>query len=162
GFRYQPRIPGDLSVTGWFVQALKSGHMAGLVVPNATCNGINQYLDSVSNGDYSGYGYQSPQVAPAVTAVGLLSRQYLGWGPRNPGLVKGVDYLRKLPPNENFHNIYYYYYATQVVHHMGGEAWDQWNPKMRDMLIAKQDQGANNDRRDQKGSWSADGDAWGG
>jgi hypothetical protein len=28
GFRYQARTPGDLSVSGWFVQTLKSGYTA--------------------------------------------------------------------------------------------------------------------------------------
>jgi hypothetical protein len=165
GFRYSPRIPGDMSVHGWMVQALKSGAMAGLNVPNATWNGVNNFLDQCSIPEGSGYGYQQPQPAPTVTAVGLLCRQYMGWGPRNVGLQKGLEYLRKLPPSPNFKNIYYYYYATQVVHHMqpfNPEAWDQWNPKMRDMLIESQDQGLNGDKRDQKGSWSPEGDAWGG
>lgn len=168
GFRYSPRTPGDLSVHGWFVQALKSGSMAGLNVPNATFNGINQFLDLCQNADGSGYTYQKNpgnQAAPIVTAVGLLSRQYMGWGPRNVGLKNGLEYLRKLPPSPNFKSMYYYYYATQVVHNMADfnrEAWEQWNPKMRDLLIESQDTGANPDRRDQKGSWSPEGDHWGG
>jgi hypothetical protein len=164
GFRYSPRIPGDLSVTGWFVQALKSGYIAGLNVPNATWAGINTYLDTVSTPDGAGYGYQQPQPAPTVTAVGLLSRQYMGWGPRNPGMVKGSDYLLKLPPSPNFRNIYYYYYATQVMYNQSAinpEGWKQWNEKMRDLLIKTQDMGLNADHKDQKGSWSAEGDAWG-
>ncbi|MBL8799234.1 MAG: terpene cyclase/mutase family protein, partial [Planctomycetia bacterium] len=165
GFRYGPRTPGDTSVHGWFVQALKSGAMAGLNVPNATFNGVNNFLDSVANPEGSGYGYTGPQVAPITTAVGLLCREYMGWGPRNVGLQKGLEYLRKLPPSPNFRSIYYYYYATQVVHHMAPfnpEAWEQWNPKMRDMLIESQDMGLNPDKRDQKGSWSPEGDNWGG
>ena len=165
GFRYSPRTPGDLSVSGWFVQALKSGYLAGLQVPNGTWNGINAYLDSVSNPEGSMYGYTEAKPAPTVTAVGLLSRQYMGWGPRSVGLLKGSEYLSKLPPSANFRNIYYYYYATQVMYHQGAvnpEGWQQWNEKMRDLLIDTQDQGLNADRRDQKGSWSAEGDAWGG
>lgn len=165
GFRYSPRTPGDLSVHAWFVQALKSGAMSGLNVPNATFNGVNNFLDTCANADGSGYGYTGPQPSPTMTAAGLLCRQYMGWGPRNVGLQKGIEYLRKLPPSKNFRNIYYYYYATQVVHHMEPfikEAWEEWNPKMRDMLIETQDQGANADRRDQKGSWTNEGDAWGG
>ena len=165
GFRYSPRIPGDLSVHGWFVQALKSGYLAGLNIPQATWAGVNNFLDSVSTPDGGGYGYQQPQPAPTVTAVGLLCRQYMGWGPRSPGLTKGAEYLKKLPPSPNFRNMYYYYYATQVMYHLSQhnpEGWKQWNEKMRDMLVDSQDQGVNADRRDQKGSWSPDGDAWGG
>jgi len=165
GFRYQPRTPGDLSVTAWFVQALKSGYLAGLSVPNRTWTATSGYLDSVSNPAGAGYGYQGPNPAPTMTAAGLLSRQYLGWGPRSVGLLKGTEHLAKLPPSPNFKNIYYYYYATQVMYHQGAvnpEGWQQWNERMRELLIDTQDQGLNADRRDQKGSWSADRDAWGG
>jgi hypothetical protein len=163
GFRYAhpPANDTDLSVSGWFVQSIKSGAMAGLQIPNATYAGINQYLDSVSVPSGDGYGYTGPQPTPTMTAVGLLGRQYMGWGPRNPGLAKGVENLGKVPPKA-IKNMYYYYYATQVVHHFGGEAWEKWNPDMRDWLIESQDQGLDPERKDQKGSWSAAGDAWGG
>jgi hypothetical protein len=167
GFRYQhpPVDDHDLSVSGWFIQALKSGSMGGLNVPNATWAGVNNYLDMVSIPDGSAYGYQKPEPAPTMTPVGLLSRIYMGWGPKNAALHKGLEYLRKLPPSPNYKNIYYYYYATQVVYFLAPfnpEAWEQWNPKMRDLLIETQDQGQNPDRRDQRGSWDPSGDAWGG
>jgi biopolymer transport protein ExbD len=165
GFRYRPRTPGDMSVHGWFVQALKVGSISGLNVPDATWSGINKFLDQCATPDGSAYGYMQPQPAPTVTAVGLLSRHYMGWGPRHPGLQKGLEYVRKLPPSPNFKNVYFYYYATPFVHSMApanAEAWEQWNLKMRDLLINSQDQGLNPDRRDQKGSWSPEGDAWGG
>src|SRR5262249_51704302 len=113
----------------------------------------------------SGYGYMQPQPAPTMTATGLLCRQMMGWKPKHFGLQKGLEYLRKLPPSPNFKNGYYYYYASQVVHNLAAtnpEAWEQWYPKMRDMLIDSQDQGKNPVRRHQKGSWSAEGDCWGG
>jgi hypothetical protein len=56
--------------------------------------------------------------------------------------------------------MYYYYYATQVLYHFGGEAWEKWNPRMRDALIARQDKGT--DQPHQKGSWSPARDAHGG
>jgi hypothetical protein len=165
GFRYQPRTAGDTSVTGWFVEALKSGQLAGLNVPKENLDLCNKFFDSVSNGDGSAYGYQDRNAAPTVTAIGLLSRQHLGWKADNAGLVKGVEFLRKLPPSSNYQNIYYFFFATQVVRNMAPaapDAWGQWNAKMRDMLIDTQDQGLNADRRDQKGSWTPEGDAWGG
>jgi len=72
-----------------------------------------------------------------------------------------VEKLRTLfGPEENQNNIYYCYYATQVLYHFGGQAWEKWNPKMRDILIARQDKGAN--IAHQKGSWSPKDDAHGG
>ena len=108
-----------------------------------------------------------------MTAVGMLCRQYLGVNPRNPGLLKGVEYLKKAPPGKTG-NIYYEYYATQVMHHMGGDAWDFWNKGpagdgkggIRDSLIAKQDKVGDPLRplpqklRHEDGSWAPDG-PWG-
>src|SRR5262249_54557597 len=90
----------------------------------------------------------------------LLCRQYLGWGPRNPGLAKGVDRLKQLPPKAA-NTMYYNYYATQVMHHIGGDHWAFWNPQMRDLLIERQDKGADSKHPHHKGSWDPKVDAHG-
>ena len=66
-------------------------------------------------------------------------------------LITGVKRMLGTGPQPS--NMYYSYYATQVMHHMGGSAWDQWNPKMRDGLIAAQDKGDGKSPH-QKGSWN--------
>lgn len=162
GWRYQPRQAGDTSVVGWQVMALKSGQMGGLEVDDArnpTFAKAMKFLDSVMLSDGSGYGYTAPSAAPTMTAVGLLCRQYLGWGPRNANLLSGVQTLKKTPPGK-LNSMYYYYYATQVMHHMGGDDWKGWNEKMRDMLVSKQDKGDKNPHS--RGSWNPQGDAHGG
>ena len=161
GFRYFPKTPGDLSVTAWYVQAFKSAQLAGLNVPGATLSGINTHLDALGNRDGSGYGYQSAQPTQPMSAAGLLCRQFQGWDARRAGMVKGVEGLMKTPPSANYRNVYYYYYATQVIRHTGGEPWQKWNPRIRDLTVEAQDQGANPRFRDQAGSWSPEGDAWG-
>ncbi len=166
GFRYGPKQAGDLSVTGWHVQALKSGQMAGLAVPQATLAGVNKFLDHCASDDKGTYGYTGKQdnVNYRLTAVGLLCRQYQGVGPRDPGLVKGVEVLKKVPPGPTPRDIYYFYYATQVMHHMAStqqDSWDQWNNRMRPLLVGTQDMGATEGRRDQKGSWFMEGDPFG-
>jgi hypothetical protein len=159
GWRYQPREGGDTSVVGWQVMALKSAQMAGLDVPAKTLVGASRWLDSCASADGGAYGYQRPEEAsPSMTAVGLLCREYLGWGPRNPGLITGVNNLKATPP-ASADTIYYTYYATQVMHHMGGEAWAFWNPKVRDYLISKQDRGAK--KPHEAGSWDSSKDQWG-
>jgi hypothetical protein len=161
GFRYMPKQEGDLSVSGWHIQALKSGQMCGLHIPNATFAGVQGFLDKVGTPDGSGYGYTSAQPTQRMTSVGLLCRTYLGWGPRHPGLQGGVDMLRRVPPSPAVKDVYYYYYATQVLHRLNGDAWEEWNPKMRELLVGAQEMGPELERRHVRGSWSPDGDAFG-
>jgi hypothetical protein len=160
GWRYSPRAGGDTSVVGWQVMALKSGEMSGLAVPETTLRGARKWLDSVQTSDGGGYGYTTQGDAPTMTAVGLLCRQYLGWTPRNPGLLSGVSRLKQFPPGR-MNSMYYYYYATQVMHHMGGESWVDWNDKMLPLLLSKQDNGKEPKRPHQRGSWSPESDAHG-
>jgi hypothetical protein len=156
GWRYQPNAPaGDTSVVGWQVQALHSAKLCKeLVVDKRALDGARKFLDKVASGaNKSLYGYTNPGASPSMTAVGLLCRAYLdGWGPNHPGMASGVEYLLKAPPGSK-PDIYYYYYATQVVHFYDGPAWHRdWNPKMRDHLIAAQvPQGKEN-----AGSWDPD------
>jgi hypothetical protein len=151
----------DTLVLVWQVMALKSGQMAGLNVPTATMANVKKFLDSVGTADGSTYGrtgrpHDRPRGNPpeAASEAGLLCRMYLGWGPRNPGMVKGVAQLAKAPPAARTKDVQYYYLATQVMHHMGGQAWKDWNAKMGDLLIATQDKGADAGHQHQKGSWS--------
>lgn len=80
GWRYFPRSPGDTSVVGWQLMALKSAQLAYLEVPPQTLDGVTKFLDSVARENGAGYGYMTPlQGTPATDAVGLLCRMYLGW-----------------------------------------------------------------------------------
>jgi len=145
GWRYRPHQAGDTSVLGWQLMACKSGHMAYLKVPRKTILGTARFLDFVQTENGAKYGYSAPAAGPATTAVGLLSRMYLGWKQDNPALKAGVAYLHATGPTEN---MYYNYYATQVMRHYGGDYWQQWNSKMRDWLVNLQDK-----KGHAEGSW---------
>ncbi len=162
GWDYNPgTLRTDTSVGGWQFMALKSGEMAGLDVPKKAIKGASRWLDRVMAPDGAGYGYDGPGDTYTMTSVGLLCREHLGWGPQKPGLMNGVEKLKSnFGPEPYLDNMYYYYYATQVLYQFGGEAWEKWNPKMRDTLIARQDKGT--DHPHQKGSWSPVRDAHGG
>ena len=136
GWRYAPGQPGDTTVTGWQLMALKSGQMARLEVPAPTLYLAQRFLGSVQSEDGARYGYMTPQPRNSTTAIGLLCRMYTGWQRDHPGLQKGVAYLSQWGPSED--NMYHNYYATQVLHHWGGSDWEKWNRKMRDYLIATQ------------------------
>ncbi len=146
GWRYSPRQPGDTSVVGWQLMALKSGHMAYLQVHSNTVRGAMRFLDSVQAGSGAYYGYTSPAKRSTTTAVGLLCRMYLGWTKDNEALTDGVKYLAAEGHSPT--NMYYNYYATQVMRQYGGEYWDKWNVGMRDYLVSKQDKAG-----PAKGSW---------
>ena len=141
GWRYNPGDPGDTSVVGWQMMALKSGQMAYLHVPAKAFEAAGGFLDRVQADKLGGrYSYQPRGgVTPAMTAEALLCRQYLGWPKDHPGLRNGVDYLLKDHlPKANAPNIYYWYYATQVMHHVGGRPWERWNAAMRDVVVEMQ------------------------
>lgn len=156
---YGPGTNGDTSIVGWQIQALQSAKLCKeLVVDKRAYEKARKFLDSVASGsNKSQYGYSSPGATPTLTAVGLLSRYYVdGWGPNQPGMAAGVNYLLKSwTPTEAKMDMYYYYYATQVLHFYEGPEWHKdWNPAMRDLLVKIQvpdARGANG------GSWDPDG-----
>jgi hypothetical protein len=166
GWRYEPGKPGDMSVTGWYMMALKTAEMAGMQVPAATFEGIGGFLDTVANGNGSRYGYRrdSPlkpagPVTAAVTAEGLLCRQYLGWPQKDPRLVEGLELLmaeNRLNFESDTKDVYAWYYITQVAHHMEGEAWRRWNDRLREVLPREQVV-----KGKQRGSWDPSLDRWG-
>ncbi len=138
GWRYAPRQPGDTSVVGWQIMAMKSGAMSYLTVNPNTIKGAINFLNVVSDEkDYRAYyGYTGPGKGPAQTAIGLLCRMHLGWKKENQGLITGVEYLSKMGPHKT--NFYYNYYATQVLFQWGGDEFKKWNDVMRDQMIKTQ------------------------
>ena len=145
GWRYAPGQPGDLSVSGWEIMALKSGYNAKLKFPAQAFKNAEKFLNLVQDEGGAQYKYvpgpnepgaDKPPPSPTMTAVGLLCRMYLGWDHKNKKLAQGVGYLDKVKPQSN--NMYFNYYATQVMHHWGGEEWTRWNEVMRDHLIRTQ------------------------
>jgi len=135
GWRYAPKQPGDTSAVGWQLMALKSGHMAFLQVNPLTIKKAVGFLNRVQADDGATYGYTDPGNGYGTSAVGLLCRMYLGWKKDNPALQRGVVRLAKAGPNQD---LYFDYYATQILHHVEGDAWTAWNTKMRDMLVNSQ------------------------
>jgi hypothetical protein len=136
GWRYEPGQPGDTSVTGWQLMALKSAHMAYLEMPLENVEAVSRFLDRVAiDGGYA-YGYMEKSIRPGTTAVGLLCRMYLGWPRDNDALVRGAKYLADQGPSRG--DFYYNYYATQVLAHFEGDLWQKWNKAMRDYYVQTQ------------------------
>jgi hypothetical protein len=157
GWRYQPGVDSDLSVTGWFAMAMQSARMAGLEVPSPVFDRIGKFLDTVARDEGSKYAYQfNAGATKPLTAEGLLSRQYLGWAQNDERLRNGVDFLVANLPDWNDRNVYYWYYGTQVCHHMEGKVWQKWNQVMRQLLPEHQEK-----QTPERGSWDPNGDRWG-
>ena len=158
GWRYFPGQQSDTSVTGWFVMALQSARMAKLDVPQETLDRVKAYLDTVSSHEGSRYAYLPDRVeTPPMTAEALLCRQYLGWKRDDSRLLEGVAYVGQHPVDWKSRNVYYWYYATQVMHHMGGKPWVEWNKVMRQVVPENQIPNGK-----ERGSWDPTDDQWGG
>jgi hypothetical protein len=146
GWRYAPGQAGDVSVTGWCLMALKSGHMGHLQVDPKTVRLCDMYLNAMQSKAGAAYGYDTAGDRPTTNAVGLLLRMYMGWKREHPPLIAGVEALSKRKPDPK--NAYFNYYATQVLHQFEGPLWDEWNRQMRDHLVSTQDK-----KGHQAGSW---------
>lgn len=142
GWRYSPNADSDVSVTGWIVMALQSARMAGFDVSPDVFRKVERFLDRIALEGGSKYPYQKGREATlAMTAEALLMRQFLGWSHDDDRLVKGVNWITEPSHLINFErdrDVYYWYYATQVCHHMEGEAWKKWNAVMRQALPEQQ------------------------
>ncbi len=167
GWRYGPKQPGDLSVTSWVFFAIRSGQLAGLMIPRDPLTRAQRFVDSCACGPpqliRTRYTYdpraEEKQPKLSMTAAGLLTRQYLGCRKDDPELVEGCKYLaQNLPPEaaSSLGQIYYYHYATQVLHHMEGQEFDLWNYRMREHLIRTQKK-----EGCKAGSWEPEGTDWG-
>jgi hypothetical protein len=75
---------------------------------------------------------------------------YLGWPKEQPALQSGIAFLSSHGPQLD--DLYYSYYATQVMRHHGGQVWQTWNAKMRDLLLQSQLKKGND-----AGSWDPQG-----
>lgn len=158
GWKYQPQTEltnGDLSVTGWALMALHTARMAGLKVPDDAFLKASLFLDSVEQQEGARYRYEPKfPVTPAMTAEGLLCRQWLGWPREHPQLESGVRYLLgpKFQPRweAGRRNVYGWYYTAQVLHNVGGTEWEDWYRAVREEIVSHQ---LTSGSRSLKGSW---------
>ncbi len=146
GWRYGARSPADTSVTGWFVMQLKSAMMAELDVDARSFDGAMAFLDSCTDtaAHYPGRtSYQPGRGAtPAMTAVGLVSRIFMG-RPRTDKLVRGaVQHVLQNPARwegeKDGADFYYWYYAMLGLFQVGGQEWKAWGGPACELLVERQ------------------------
>ncbi|MFN7737446.1 MAG: hypothetical protein ACK5O8_15120 [Pirellula sp.] len=147
GWHYSPFpigfLPGDLSVVGWQMMAIKSGAMAGLNFDLDVVRKANVFLDNMQVPGGFGYHYSMDSkmknptdYRPAMTACGVLCRMYSGWSKQEPTIKAAAEKFAADGPSPT--DNYYNYYATQVMKQYGGAEWDAWNNKMRDQIVSTQ------------------------
>jgi hypothetical protein len=158
GWRYSPGAESDTSVSGWMMMALKSGRLAGLKVPDKTFERLDTFLSMAQGQGGESHMFRYNPHAPdtteqrhgrktskTMTSVGLLMRLYAGWSRDHPEMMKGADFLRDNLPEigttrDPKRDTYYWYYATQVMFHVGGDHWRDWNDRLHSLLIDSQEE----------------------
>ncbi len=93
---------------------------------------------------------------PALTAAGMMVRQFSGTGVKSHLLVKGAALTRRNEPSWGRQDFYLWYYATHAMHNMGGEHRVWWNRRIRDVLVENQCKTG-----DDEGSWDYENAKWG-
>ncbi|MDD4890639.1 MAG: hypothetical protein PHU85_12010, partial [Phycisphaerae bacterium] len=168
GWRYTANCGlSDMSVSGWCIMALKTAKLADIRFDNNVYAQALSFVDSVTD---AGGGQETNGVVaymfvqgqryetndrPALTAAGMMVRQFSGVGVKARVLEKGAGLNRLLPPDWAAKDFYYWYYATYAMHNMGGEQRLWWNSRIRDVLLTNQAHDGDN-----AGSWDPKGDKW--
>lgn len=138
GWGYLPKQPGDLTISGWQMMALKSAHAAGLDVSPAVIVRIDNFLNSKQTPNEIYYGYGKPDREPTCSSIGMMLRMFRGRPPSDTRVLELAQFLVKKGPSNT--DCYFNYYATLFLFHVGDQPWRTWNPKVRDYLIRTQSQ----------------------
>ncbi|MCH2129002.1 MAG: hypothetical protein MK179_07640 [Pirellulaceae bacterium] len=150
GWRYQPQVGSDTSVTGWMLMALKSAQMAHLEVPEHTWAGLERFMSSAEVANHPHlfrYNPYAPDTerqrhgrlpSDTMTAVGLLIRLYTGSNRTDELMIMGAEYLAAHLPAPEKRDTYYWYYATQIMFHMGDQYWNAWRESLFPLLTDSQ------------------------
>lgn len=150
GWDYHPGRPGDLSIAGWQVLALKSAAATDLIVPREAVEGIDRFLDSNRTGEFM-FRYRGGKPTKSMTAIGVLLQIFRGKTKDARSVANGIEYLSNQGPSGV--DMYYNYYATQAMFQIGGRSWKNWNYYMRDLLVKTQSPSGH-----LRGSWMFEGD----
>lgn len=173
GWRYSPKDPGDTSVAGWWMMALKSARVAGLNIPDKTWEGAKKYFTNIAVQSDDKYGYigyyltpgpnvQHQQKTAICTAAMMCCRQFLGYPRDDPIIVGAADLLldekvqgKKLPGKEigKSQNFYLWYYLALGFYQLGTKSkyWQTFNPLMKEELLTTQIKVGTYEEN--KGSW---------
>lgn len=137
---------GDLSITGWQLQALKACKLTGLDFHDLRrC--VRDGLDYVGERQAAdgGFGYQSTRPAgdaagASLTGVGMLSYQIWAQAAAAP-VRKGERYAAgklRFEWDGPECDLYAHYYLSQAMFRRGGDTWESYRPQIFDVLMPHQ------------------------
>jgi hypothetical protein len=159
---------GDVSVTGFQIQAIKSAYIAGLKVPKEAKDKTLKFLEICMRKDFSTpYGIQPAlkvQTKPGkttMTAATLTGRLFMGEKNTSVNSKGQADYLmannRLQRTAQSASCLYEIYYMSLSMFNMGGKYWRTWNKEFNKPLRAKQVKSG-----PETGSWPVKGIRYGG
>lgn len=144
-YNYKKDQRWDLSVSGWQIQALKTGHLAGAQTPGLL-EAIDRAMIFLKKESFSkgSFGYDRPGGgSQAMQGAGTFCLQLLGDG-LGPEAQDGVKWLSAnmaldwKNAGTLGQGTYAWYYHTQALYHAGTDAWPKWNAKLIEQLLARQ------------------------
>lgn len=157
GWRYLPGESGDTSVFGWQILALHNAELLGFPTPPEVRERAVKFLSLVSSGKTKILAGYTPGegATPAMTAEALFCRVLLGQPITGEQAKEVVAYLGREQPTAGNKDLYYWYYMSLSMSQLQAnpqvrEAWDRWNTRCRDTLVATQLKGG----PEVDGSWS--------
>jgi hypothetical protein len=149
GWRYSPSpTDQDLSVTVMQVVALRAANNAGVPAPKEVFDKAVQYVQSsalrgTDTKPIGGFGYQGPGQSPQTSAGGTLCLQLLGKFD-DPSIPPTLKFLSTIPVEWGGQNpqyfFYFHYYAIQAFYQAGGKEWNDWHPRVRELLLKHQNE----------------------
>jgi hypothetical protein len=134
---------GDLSISGWNVQALKAAHNANVKVQglDACMQKALGFTRAVYEDKAHRFGYATKaRGSDALVGVGVLCMQFLGAGDAKEargGLSTARDFKCNWMKG-SAGSPYAWYYVTQAMFQAGGSYWVGWNREFRDEVIKNQ------------------------
>lgn len=137
GWRYDPSPTGaDISVTIMQVMALRGAKDAGIQVPDKTMDDAIKYVNRCYDRRTGGYRYQpySAGAGYARTAAGVCVLQLCGKYDADE-IKNAVEFMERVGDDRG-HYWYGHYYACHAMNQVGGEKWERYYKRMRDLLLS--------------------------
>ncbi|MEM1444408.1 MAG: prenyltransferase/squalene oxidase repeat-containing protein, partial [Verrucomicrobiota bacterium] len=151
GWPYLGRSKEDMSVSGWYIQALKAAHNTGRKfarVESALDKAMKRYLPRIQDGKGAfKYNPDDQNGKLSLTGAALLGMQM--WeATETDTFEKGFNYLVEQTKNPQPGGYYYApYYNTQVFFLAEGKEWEEYNRVFQPRLL---------DAQNEDGSWLND------